>query len=238
MRWLVAILVLAAAVSVEAQEEKGAKLLRDFEKKLKAAKAYRVTFDVKFEAAKRPSSLKGNLLVAGNKLKGAAKGKDGDRPVDMTFLSDGKKQETTTIIMRKPLRSRWETSPKLGATVTGLLARMGVFHLLAQDGGALVAEKAEALPDQLGIKGIKLTGTEKLGDKEAQVVAYALEFKSDDSPAPQIACKVWFDPATNLPLKRTLEISIKGKVFISGVETFSRWEIDPEIKEGTFTLQK
>jgi len=234
MRWLVALLVLVGSVSVEAQEEKGAKLLQDFEKKLKAAKAYRVTFDMKYDARKRPFSLKGELLVTGNKLKSTVKGEDGDRPVDMTFLADGKSQARTTVLDGKPFTSRWEARPKLGTTVTGLLARMGMFPLVSE-GGTLVAPKSQPHPDQLQVKDFKLAGKEKLGDKQAHIAEYALELK-DEPASPKVACKIWFDTATNLPLKRTLEIRSKGQLFFSGGETYSRWEIDPEIKEGTFTM--
>jgi hypothetical protein len=106
---------------------------------------------------------------------------------------------------------------------------------LVIEGGALVTEEAQPALDELVPKEIKLGKMEKVGDKNAQVVEYALEYKGK-GPRPEIACKIWFDPETNLPLKRTLEIRAKGEVFMSGVETFSRWEIDPEVKESQFTL--
>jgi outer membrane lipoprotein-sorting protein len=156
--------------------------------------------------------------------------------VDMTFVSDGKSQERTTLLLKKPFSTRWKTSPQLGTLVSNHLTCMGALSLIFE-GGTLVTEETDPDLDQVVPKEIKLRKMEKVGDKNAQVLEYAMEYKGK-GPAPAIACKIWFDPETNLPLKRTLEIRVKGDVFIRGVETFSRWEINPEVKESQFTLPK
>jgi hypothetical protein len=51
MRWFVAFLAWVVTVPVSAQDEKGDKLLQGFEKKLKDAKAYYLTFDMKYDPA-------------------------------------------------------------------------------------------------------------------------------------------------------------------------------------------
>jgi hypothetical protein len=251
MRWLLPLIVMAGPVSVEAQENKGEKLYRDFEKKLRSAKAYRVTFQTK--CPERHISLKGSLLIAGNKLKGIAEGQS--RPflpkdAEMTFLSDGKVQARTLTplgkggVKGKPTRIRWEASPKLGTTVTGLLARQGVYSLLTTFGplvnNKLSTPALEKLINDLEVRNFNLVGNEKLGDKVAQVVEFNLEFKEklEFPEFPKISSKIWFDTVTQLPLKRIQEMSDGGDEVYRRVETYSRWEIDPEIKEGTFTLPK
>jgi hypothetical protein len=252
MRWLLPLIVMAGPVSVEAQENKGEKLYRDFEKKLKSAKAYRVTFETK--CPERHMFLKGSLLIAGNKLKGIAEGQPDvyflPKDAEMTFLSDGKVQARTFTslgkegVKGKPTRTSWEASPKLGTTVTGLLARQGVYSLLTTF-GPLVNSKLstlhlEGLLDSVEVKNFNLVGTEKLGDKVAQVVEFNLELKEkmEFPEFPKISSKIWFDTVTKLPVKRIQEQSDGGKVIYRRVDTYSRWEIDPEIKEGTFTLRK
>src|SRR5260370_4010180 len=163
----------------------------------------------------------------------------------MTFLSDGKVQARTLTslgkggVKGKPTRITWEASPKLGATVTGLLARQGVGSLVATFGplvnNKLSTPTLEKLLDGVEVRNFNLIGNEKLGDKVAQVVEFNLELKVE---FPKISSKVWFDTVSYLPLKRIQEMSDGGELIYRRVETYSRWEIDPDIKEGTFTLPK
>jgi hypothetical protein len=72
------------------------------------------------------------------------------------------------------------------------------------------------------ISGFKLTGKDKVGDREAMLIEYALELPNLKG---DVKCRLWLEPKTAMPIKRVLEVNDGNKVFrASGRPTRTRLE--------------
>jgi outer membrane lipoprotein-sorting protein len=233
MRWILALLIAAFALPVRAQDNDGEKLHRDFEKKLTAAKAYKVAFQVDAQIQASKFTFKGNLLAAGNKLRLVVEGKDQGNPLMMTFISDGKRLATIDVVKGQTSARDKPVPEHLGATVTAYVVRIAVFINFVKDAGALTGTPEP--PDKIKLTAFKLAGKEKLDSRETQVVECGVQFQGESSKA---ACKIWFDAQTHMPLKRTIEFKDQDKVFFSVVEVYNSWELEPKLKADDFMLPK
>lgn len=254
MRWFLAMLLVVVVLPLKAQENDGAKLFHEFEKKLIEAKAYRVTLHTKniehissgaggflFPSTSPVvwSASTTELLVFGNKLKGKVKTYEKGVTVEdyasiTTYVCDGNGFVRTYWIERgeqksKPFTKQWKPSPDLGKSVASGLARYG--YGMISKGAVWPDPKIKNWMSGLKMTGFKLAGKEKVDNKEANLVIFNLEVGDKKVP---VICRVWFDAKTNMPVKRS--VGVAG--FETTVETYSRWEIDPKIDEGTFTLPK
>jgi hypothetical protein len=109
-----------------------------------------------------------------------------------------------------------------------------MFANLLRDTGAF-KPKPYLLEIRAKMTGFKLSGKEKIGEKECQVVEVFLGPPDGLHAAP---CKVWFDTKTQLPVKRTWDLTNKGKVVLRVLETYDRWEINPKLNGDEFTTEK
>lgn len=229
MRWLFSVSLLVLPTAAMAQENEAEKLYRSFEKKLAAAKAFKVAFDIDVNALKL--NYKGDVTLAvGNKLRASGAGTQDNKPDSWTLVSDGAK------IGLKHNKDGRDSRLELAATPQQLTPYFSG-HLLK--GGVLVAMQdmnlsrlAENSPDKIGLTGFKIVGKEKIGDRETQVVEYTTQAKEG-----KLACRLWFDSKTNMPLKRTVARS-EGRERFRIVEVYTNWQFDHELKGGEFALPK
>lgn len=230
MRWLSSIFLLALPTAAMAQENDAEKLYRSFEKKLAAAKAFKVAFDIDVNALKL--NYKGELTLAvGNKLKASGGGTQDKRPDSWTIVSDGAK------IGLKHNRAGREEPVELAATpenltnyFTGHLLKSGVLMAMQDMNLKRLAENS---PDKIRLTGFEIVDKEKIGDRETQVVEYIAQAGKER----KLVCRLWFDSMTNMQLKRTVEFSEGSKRFRI-VELYTNWQLAPELKGGEFALPK
>jgi hypothetical protein len=213
-------------------QESAQKLYEAMEQKLAKAKAHKIEITSDFFAGGEARSLQGTLIVAeGNCLKIAMEVKHPKRHIKLLWVSDGKTLFTKEEKEGKPSMQAGPVPEQLGEQCTLVLGRGGVLLLLL----SLESQRGD-IKDGAALKphDFKMLAKEKVGDRQALVIEYRLSFPQTKDPA---TCKVWLDPDTRLPLKRTLELPQDGAVF-RAAETYGRWELDPKLPEGTFALPK
>jgi hypothetical protein len=231
-RWLLPLAALLLAGPVQAQDKDAEALYRGFEKKVTEAKAFRLVFTIQATVGENVD-VKGSLsYAAGNKLRLQLNGKERDRTLAVTVVSDGKRLAGKYVSEGKPETKDEATPDQLGEYLLGYFLRGGLF---------LSVEKAtrpmpQFHPGKVKASNFKLLAKEKVGDRPAQVVQFTLEV-ADEKFAP--VCKVWFDEQTRLPLKLVLELfADANKVELRIAETYSQWEFDPAMKADEFALPK
>jgi hypothetical protein len=212
-----------------AQDNEAEKLYRSFEKKLAAAKTFKVAFDLEVNALQL--KYKGDVTVSvGNKLTASAAGTQDNKPDSWALVSDGAKIGLKHNKEGREGRLELAATPQqLSAYFTGHLLKGGVL-LALQD--MKLKRLAENSPDKIGLTGFKIVGKEKIGDREAQVVEYTAQAKEG-----KLACRLWFESKTNMPLKRTVELS-EGREQFRIVELYTNWQLDPKLKDDEFALPK
>jgi outer membrane lipoprotein-sorting protein len=234
MRWWIAIIFCVVLVPAVRAQDEAEKLYAAMEQKLTKAKAYK--FDFTFDAPNElgPVRVKGTWILAmGNKLKISYEGEARRKPVklSMSAVADGKE-----IVLRRDFgqktKTEIKTPDKLNDRLTGWLNRMGVHAVGNTDDPLFQLVTFKKLPEvdsKFKASDFKLLDPEKIGDRQAKVVEYKLEFDAD---APKLTCKVWLDTQTNLPLKR----EIASRYLVR--EIYSGWELDPKLPEDMFALPK
>jgi outer membrane lipoprotein-sorting protein len=227
MRWFITIAAVALVVPAARAQDAAQKLFEQMEQKVTKAKAFKFDFDVDAAEGNRPIKVKGTLILAvGNKLNIHFEGTENGRAIKGSAVSDGK-----SLAFRMESEGKGEgkgkaTPEKLSETLTGWVARAGLFMGVEQ-----IDRSSPKDPGMLKLGGFKSAGKEKVGDQEANVIEYTITAPDAKEPA---VCKLWLDVKTNLPLKRTLEVS--GKVSVT--EMYAHWELDPKLAEDAFTLPK
>jgi outer membrane lipoprotein-sorting protein len=230
-RWLlVAVASFLLAPEVRSQD-KAEKLFEAMETNLSKAKAQKLVFEINSRDHRGPLSLKGTLILAnGNRLRLVFQGLNGDRPSKVTWVSDGKTMAIQTEIEGRTAKDARPAPDQLGEFLAGTLVRAS---LMSGINGAANRK----LPDISALKpaSFKMVGKEKIGDKDANVIAFQMLTPGAGN---LMKCKVWLDPKTNLPLKRSLEVSRDGEELLRIAESDSEWELDPALAEDAFALPK
>ena len=146
-------------------------------------------------------------------------------------MSDG----TTMSIQNSGEKDKTKKAPKaLGANVRGALLRMGTF--ICWNG---IERSGNVSPAIYKVSDFKLTGKEKLGERDTQVIEYTVtEMKDVISPA-KWRMKMSLDAQTNLPVKLTMTVP-KGELSdISGTsDIYSEFTIDAKVDAKLFELPK
>jgi outer membrane lipoprotein-sorting protein len=229
MRYAVLAAVLLVPSTARAQEDAEArKLFEAMEQKLTRARAFKVDFTASVAAAfggdtSFTMDLKGTFVVAaGNKFRLQAAGKEGRRAAKAVMVSDG-----TTLTVRNDNGTATRSVPEKLSEMLGMWAT----RVVVSGGWSEVNASTGTIALTLKPSGFKSAGKDRVGDREANVVEYALPDLPSKYP---VTCKLWLDAQTNLPLQRTLAMG--GSDGLRVIETYTRWEIDPELTEGTFIL--
>jgi internalin A len=202
------------------------KLLRAVEKKIKAAKAVEVTFDIDIKGKGKGAQarLKGSVLFTKDKkarlkISGNAMGKE----MTIEMISDGKRMKMAespdTITKAEAARTRPDLHSLLSAMVSGpgLLHTYGdlspgppapTFRLVYFNGGA----------------------AEKVGGRDAKVVTYDAVLLGE-------TCQVtlWIDAKTMLPLKRLIVYEGNGKP--GRLTEICNFNLNPKVDAGAFAFQ-
>jgi outer membrane lipoprotein-sorting protein len=243
MRYVLSLLMLPAWLSLaSAQDNDAEKLFRDMEKKIKAAKAFEVTFVYQVENKKTKGEL---LLTKDNKARLKVSGAFGDkRNASFELVADGRQLRTKGAKMfvgsngQSGLElggeSEWETPKNFHDLLSATVSRGGVwFTVLVMP--YFRAGENEIAPDNMKINAydFKLGDAEKVGDGEAKVVRY--RFGKGDGCRGDEEITLWIDAKTLLPLKRSFTLKIDR---IRVTETYNEFKLDPKVDAKAFELPK
>jgi outer membrane lipoprotein-sorting protein len=212
-----------------AQQNEAEKLFRDMEKKIQAAKAFRVAFtvEIKGDAKERAGRFEGSLLLTkANQAR--------------MVISEVRGQSRKWELVSNGKQLRWEgatsaTPKKFHGLASLLVSRVGVFPTTP------VISIAIAEADKLDrVEGSKLTAwdfkagaAEKIDGRDAKVVRFKVGEKGDRDAA---AVTLWIDSKTLPPLKRVAVVNPRSAEVIT--EVYKQFTLDPKVGAKTFELRK
>jgi outer membrane lipoprotein-sorting protein len=233
MRWWMAIVGCVVFAGAAQAQDAAQKLYESMEKKCSQAKAQKIDFAA--EVTDRPGgqmTIKGSALLAtGNRIKMTFEGTEGNRAMKGTVVSDGKMMVMKGEFDGKPDSKTQPAPEQLYQTLNGWLIRAGLF--LAFESGLRQNPKDAS---ELKLSGFKMLAKDKVGGRDANVIEFQMTpAEAKDSVG---TCKLWLDTQTNLPLKRTIEVTRNGKSAERITETYAQWEVDPIIADSVFMLPK
>jgi outer membrane lipoprotein-sorting protein len=240
MRYALSILLFPALCSpVLAQDKDAEKLFRDVEKKIKAANAVEITFEIEVKKKK----LKGSLFhTKDNKTQLKISGDlgQGDRKGTLELVSDGKLIKAARTPKVGGEKSSWPTPKNLHTLLGTMVGRAGVqVTLMALP--HILGEQKEIDPESLRIEvyDFKAGPGGKVRERHAKVITYRLGQKAD-APSQAAEVTLWIDAKTLLPLKRVV-VQKKGKEGREGIritETYSEITLNPKVDVKRFELPK
>jgi outer membrane lipoprotein-sorting protein len=226
---------LLVAGSLSLQDGNEAKDLFDaMVKKIDAAKSVRVEFGMVHEQGDSKRESNGKLSLAeGNRMRldFVEKSERGDRSV--ILISDGK----TTVVIEKERNRRQDlkTPEKRGELVQGIVSRIGVLggfsHVMVQPEES---KDAQSVDDVVSLDKFQMEGMEKVDGRDTMVVKCIarISIRKDEA-----AIKVWIDPVTHLPLRRSIVPYREGKpAGVTIKETYAVFELDKEIPQEVFAI--
>jgi outer membrane lipoprotein-sorting protein len=198
------------------------------ERKLAGARGLKVQFESEMTTQMGQGRTKGTVMLApGNRMKVTLAFVDprnpgGQAQPAMEYVSDGK-----TFTMRtgtdprpgkvEPVKEQHQdTLAGWGTRVGLLMAAMGHLNHGRDDDYR-----------KLGLSELRLLDKEAVGDRQVAVIELTV---TKNGVATRH--KLWLDAATGLPVK--LVVRTRGGFGV--VETYSGWEIDPDLPEATFAL--
>src|SRR5262245_26129071 len=205
MRYALSALLLPASLSLSlAQDNDAEKLFREMEKKIKAAKAFEVTFSYQVENRKTQGEL---LLTNDNKARLKINGAVGDkRNAKFELVADGKQLKTKGAKLfiasngqsgvELGGESRWETPKNFHDLLSATVSRGGMwFSLLVMP---YFQANDELDPDRMKMRvyDFKLVAAEKVGEREAKVIRY--RFGKGDGCRGDEEMTLWIDAKTSL----------------------------------------
>lgn len=225
----IAVLVLIASSTLPPSEAET--LLREMDKKIAAAKTLCVEFEVRLRGE---AVARGSLALAdGNRFRNEFAVGTGAPPrvlvsdeLRMSGSAAGRPTAVTVPAWHNEVLRSW-------------LGRGGTF--LSMSAAARLVDKGTATrpgpADGPHVSRARLLADEEVDGVKARVVEYDLNWNALPSGFRVAKVRVWIDPGTKLPVRRTMLFG--GK---SGGETFtaihSKFEIDTEIEEKRFELPK
>jgi outer membrane lipoprotein-sorting protein len=229
MRWFVAVLGWLLLVPAVQAQDAAQKLFEAMEQKLAKTKAHKIVFEIDTSDGGRETQLKGTLIFAtGNRVKLTFEGQSAKKSVKGIITCDGKTVDLDAEEDGKPQKESRPAPDKLYENMSAWLIRASLFQGVVRG----IAINNPIGPGKLPPTDFKMIGKEKVGGRDALVIEYRLAPPDGKDSA---TCKVWFDAQTNLPLKRVLEAG-GGKFRVA--ETYTQWELDPKLPDGTFTMPK
>ena len=228
-------LALVLATVPAAPPSDAERLLSEMDAKITATKALRIEFEIRkiAERADEEQPLKGSLVLGTqNRLRYEVTGW-----LTSSVVSDGKQLQSVVV---NPAMRKTQPMPEwFGDTLRAWLGRGGTF---VATGRLLdfVADPDASPPgteDGPRLSNAKLMSDEKVGAVTAKVVEYDLAWEKLPTTATTARVRVWIDPATKLPLKRTMTFPF-GSKSESFTAVHTKFEIDPKLDDGLFALTK
>ena len=199
-----------------AQESDAEKLFKKMEEKITTAKT--LLFTAKTEVAKESAEESTYMLGEGNRLAIQFRITRGGSTTEGRVVSDG------TSIKERKLE---KTPADLGAIVRIAVARMTIGTL-----AGMIKLKKEEVSKKLTPSEFKSGGKEKIGDVEAEIVDYSVTVPM----AGKCALRVWIDPKTLLPLKRTATMPQEEGDPMKVTTIYEGFKVDEKIDESKFKL--
>ncbi len=223
--------LLVALLLPAAEPNEAEKLFRDMEKKITSAKTLECDFETTMEGGPGfKLGGKGSLTLAeGNKCHIEGSIDENGKVIKGMFTSDGKSMQG---VQDGKVQPKMDTPKEFEAAIRAAISRTGVFVLGFQP--LDLGEKEFKIDEAFKVSDFKLGKKEKIGEREAQEIQYALNVKGPKEP---LAVSVWLDTKTNLPLKRVMTATMGTEKF-TFTETCPKLILDPKIDAKKFELPK
>jgi len=227
MRSVLALLLLPALVRADDDAEKR---IREFEKKLDAAKTLQLTFESRAEGLRESGTFQGTLTIAeGNKMHLEGLVEMDGKKVKWKKVSDGTRMSEEGLDRDarptpKNLTKDYRTSLKHGGFI------MGVF--LSSSSG----DGEESWP-AFRVSDFELGKEDKVGTRRAKIVACKLSPVKAAKGDVTFTETLWLDVETGLPLKRVFAGSFGDKK-ISFTETYEKFVLDSKVDGKVFEVGK
>lgn len=259
MRYILSVLLLPALLpAARGQENEAEKLFRAMEKKIRAATAVQIIFDIelreieaKEESKDKVTKAKGVLLLTkDNKVRLKIIGVD---PLDEDFagrkmVSNGKQMKlggtdngVHSFDQAKPIPTPQYLHGLLSTTVSRIGVTSGSMILFFAPGPELtpvflrpeLAERKVLDADEwnMGAWDFKAGGPARVGGRDATMVSYRIGPKEDRNSIP---VTLWIDAKTLLPLKSVTILRSWGGSHVT--ELYTEIKLDPKIDAAAFNL--
>jgi outer membrane lipoprotein-sorting protein len=224
---------LALAVSPGAPPADAERLLGEVDTRITAAKSLRIEFEIRRADKADEPPLKGSLVLGThNRLRYEMSGW-----MTASVVSDGK--QLVTVIV-SPAERKSQAMPEwFGETLRAWLGRGGTYVATAKilefaDNPEVSRPGTDEGPQ---VSNVAFMPDEKVGDVTAKVIDYDLSWERLPTTSNTARVRVWIDPATKLPLKRTMTFPVgaKGESFTA---VHTKVEIDPKVDDTLFRLPK
>jgi outer membrane lipoprotein-sorting protein len=223
-----AILAAALAAPLAVQPDEASRTREEMERKILAAKTLKLSFVMEVQVDNNTDKLSGQVwLGEQNKARMEIKGKFAGKPLEMLMVSDGKQMVAQVSGLKD--KGVHDTPRGAGALIRGTIARAGVFAGLFYG----VNDSTEPrLDDLFKVSDCKLSGREKLDQREAMVLDYKVLFRGAKEAG---ELKVWLDSQSFLPVQRVFRLADQGhkvRVF----EVYRDFTVGGEIEAKLFEL--
>jgi outer membrane lipoprotein-sorting protein len=226
MRWVALFALMLVAATAPAQDDEAEKLFRAMEKKIQQAESLSLKFDSEMTHDGKKFALKGTIQVAaGNKKRLDLESDIFQLGGKTLIVTNGKEKSAKVgdlIFTEGPF-------PPKGEVLLAIIARFSV-AVAALEQKVDTADLEKALP----AKSFKLGDKEMIGDRATQVVQYELH---DEKKGALADVKVWIDPKTELPLKRTVT-GRKDSQVGDLTETYSLFSVNEKLDDLLFDSLK
>lgn len=224
---------LALAVAPATPPTDAERLLAEVDARITAAKTLRIEFEIRRAVKAEEPPLKGSLVLgADNRLRYEMSGW-----MTASAVSDGKLLVTVVV---SPAERKAQTMPEwFGETLRAWLGRGGTYVSTAK--ALEYAENPEVsrpgTEEGPRVSNTKFMPDETVGDGTARVIDYDLTWERLPTTGNTARVRVWIDPTTKLPLKRTMTFPVgaKGESFTA---VHTKFEIDPKLDDKLFRLPK
>ena len=224
---------LALAVAPAAPPSDAEKLLGEVDAKLTAARTLRIEFEIRRADPKKADEqpLKGALVLGtGNRVRFDMSGW-----LTASAVSDGKQLATVVV---NPAERKVQATPEwFGETLRAWLGRGGTYVATARilEFAADPEVSRPGTEDGPRVSNAKLMPDEKVGDVTARVIDYDLSWERLPTASSTARVRVWIDPETKLPIRRTMTFPVgaKGESFTA---THTKVEVDPKLDDKLFRL--
>jgi hypothetical protein len=240
MRYAPSLLLLAVLPLARGQDNEAEKLFRDMEKKIQAARAFRlaVTIETRGDTKDRVGSFKGSLLLTNdNKARLKISGDDFGEARNWEMVSNGKQVRLKPYSAMPDFKEEatLATSNNLHGLLTTRVISFGVFPNVLRL-TYLLLEADDPRTSKLDTWDFKMGAADKVGGRDAKVVRYKVGQRAEKG---QAAFTVWIDGKTLLPLKRVIvpdRTSRAAGIIIT--EIYTEFTLDPKIDARAFVLPK
>ena len=228
---MTALILIAAVLLLPQEKNEAEELFKKMEEKVAKAKSIQLSCSGTAKMSQGDMSLSADLLVeTGNKVRLTCELKGPGETHKELFVSDGKAMK-----LLEGERVQSEKTPKaLNADlILGLTRGGGLFTAGWVQAVTLKDERHANRSKVPTCSGFKMGRKEKIGERGAQ----SIEFTIKGMEAGDVACVLWIDTETHLPLKREIR-GFHGEEEGTFVETYSDFKLDEKIDPAKFELPK